>query len=98
MNKKPVGFIYFVQEKDAMAIGEVDVVKQYQGRGIGKALVERAERLAEKKGVRYLTMGTAVNSDGKPWKAYGFWISMGYEDTEERTDTEYGFKCCKLVK
>jgi GNAT superfamily N-acetyltransferase len=98
MNKKAVGFIYFVHEKDCMAIEEVDVVKQYQGRGIGRALVERAERSAKNKGVKCLTTGTAINSEGKPWKAYGFWIHLGYADAGERTDTGYGFKYCKLVK
>ena len=98
MNKKPVGFIYFVHEKDCIAIEEVDVVKQYQRRGIGKALVKRTERLAKNKGAKYLTTGTAINTEGKPWKAYGFWIHMGYADAGERTDTGYGFKYCKLVK
>jgi GNAT superfamily N-acetyltransferase len=98
MNKKAVGFIYFVHEKDCMAIEEVDVVKQYQGRGIGRALVEGAERSAKNKGVRCLTTGTAINSEGKPWKAYGFWVHLGYADAGERTDTGHGFKYCKLVK
>jgi N-acetylglutamate synthase-like GNAT family acetyltransferase len=66
MDGKAVGFIYCIQEKDRMAIEEVDVVKQYQGRGIGRALVKRAERSAKNKDVKYLTAGTAINSEGKP--------------------------------
>lgn len=98
MNQELVGFIYFIHERDCVVIEEVDIVKQYQGRGIGKALVKRVERLAKDKGVKYLTTGTAINSEGKPWKGYGFWMRMGYADAGERTETGYGFKYCKLVK
>ena len=98
MNQEPVGFIYLTHEKDCVVIEEVDVAKKYQRLGIGKALVKRAERLARDKGVKYLTTGTAINSEGEPWKAYGFWMRMGYVDAGERTDTGYGFKYCKLVK
>ena len=45
-----------------------------------------------------MAAGTAINGEEKPWKAYGFWIRMGYVDAGEMTDTRYGFKCCKLVK
>jgi N-acetylglutamate synthase-like GNAT family acetyltransferase len=98
MNKRAVGFIYFTHDKEGMTIEEVDVIKQCQHRGIGKALVKRVERVAENKGVKYLTTGTAINAEGKPWKAYGFWIRMGYVVVGEKTDTGYGFKYCKLVK
>jgi len=98
INQKPVGFIYLIHEKNFVAIEEVDVMKRYQGRGIGKALVERAERMAKNKGAKYVATGTAINSEGKPWKAYGFWMHLGYKDAGERTVTAYGFKYCKLVK
>jgi ribosomal protein S18 acetylase RimI-like enzyme len=98
VNQKSVGFIYFIQEKDHFAIEEIDVAKQHQGRGIGKALVNSVEDLARNKGTKCLTTGTAINSEGEPWKAYGFWLHLGYVDTGERTQPEYGFKYCKLVK
>jgi hypothetical protein len=56
------------------------------------------EELAKYKGVAYLTTGTAVSSEGKPWKAYEFWMHMGYTDTGERIDSGYGFKYCTFVK
>lgn len=54
--------------------------------------------MAKDKGVIYMTTGTAINSEGRPWKAYGFWTRMGYADTGERKDSGYGFKYCKFVK
>jgi GNAT superfamily N-acetyltransferase len=98
MNQEPVGFIYFTQKKDCFTIEELDVAEEHQGQGIGKALVKRVEGLARNKGMSYLTTGTAINSKGRPWKAYGFWSHIGYADTGERTDSGYGFRYCKLVK
>jgi len=98
IDQKPVGFIYFIQEKDSFTIEEVDVAKKHQGQGIGKALVKKVETLAKGKGANYLTTGTTINGQGKPWKAYGFWTHMGYTDTGERTDSGYEFNYCKLVK
>lgn len=98
INREPVGFVLFNREDDWFEIEEIDVAKEYQGQGIGKALLNKIERLARDKGVTSLVTGTSVNSEGKPWKAYGFWIRMGYKDTGERRDSGYGFKYCKLVK
>jgi GNAT superfamily N-acetyltransferase len=98
VNHEPVGFVYFVRGKGFFAVEELDVVKRLQGQGIGKALVKRVEELAERESVAYLTAGTAINREGKPWRAYGFWLRMGYLDTGERTDSGCGFKYCKLVK
>ena len=98
INQEPVGFVFFTKEGDCFEIEEIDVVKEYQEQGIGKALVNIVERLARAKGVTSLVTGTSINSEGKPWKTYGFWIRMGYKDTGERKDSGYGFKYCKLVK
>jgi ribosomal protein S18 acetylase RimI-like enzyme len=98
VGQKPVGFLYFTKKKDNFAIEELDVAKKHQGRGIGRALVKAVEKLAKEKGAISLTAGTAINSEGLPWKAYGFWIRMGYTDTGEITDSGYGFKYCRLVK
>lgn len=98
VNRNPVGFVYFIQEKDHFVVEELDVERNHQRRGIGRALVESVERLAKDKGVICMTTGTAINSEGRPWEAYGFWIRMGYADTGERKDSGYGFKYCKFVK
>lgn len=98
MDQKPVGFVFFTQKKDNFAIEELDIAKKHQGQGIGRALVKAVEKLAKDRGAISLTTGTAVNSEGTPWKAYGFWRHMGYMDTGERTDSGYGFKYCRFVK
>lgn len=97
-NQKPVGFVFFTQKGDHFEIEEIDVIKEYQGQGIGRALVNMVERIARAKGVTSLITGTSINTEGEPWKAYGFWIRMGYKDTGERTESGYGFKYCNLVK
>ena len=38
------------------------------------------------------------NADGVPWKAYRFWIRMGYEDTGKRLPTAHEFKEIPLIK
>ena len=88
-SKKPVGFIYFVHEKDRIAIEEVDVVKQYQGRGMGKALVKRTERLAKNKGVKYLTTGTAISLRENPGKRmdFGYTWATQMQEKERTLDT-----------
>ena len=97
-HQKPVGFVYLVQENDFFEIEELDVVKEHQMQGIGKILVNVAERFARNKGAASISTGTAINSKGKPWKAYEFWVHMGYRDTGERTDSAHGLIYCKFVK
>ena len=41
--------------------------------------------------------GTSVNSEGKPWKAYGFWLRVGFVDTGRRIEA-HGSKYADLVK
>jgi GNAT superfamily N-acetyltransferase len=72
MDRVLVGFIYFIREENCFAIEELDVVKRHQREGIGKVLVENVEKLARDSGVDSLTTGTAINSEGMPWKAYSF--------------------------
>jgi len=98
INQKPVRFVSSIQKDDWFEIEEIDVVKEYQRQGVGKALVNVAERLARDKGITSMVTGTSISSEGKPWKAYGFWIRMGYKDTGERTDSGYCFTYCRFVK
>jgi len=98
INQKPVGFVSSIQKDDWFEIEEIDVVKEYQRQGVGKALVNVAERSARDKGKTFMITGTSISSEGKPWKAYGFWMRMGYKDTGERTDSGYCFTYCRFVK
>jgi ribosomal protein S18 acetylase RimI-like enzyme len=93
-----VGFVFFIQGNDCLEIEEIDVLADYQKRGVGKALVNEVERIAKDRKIALLKTGTSINNKGIPWRAYGFWLRMGFTDTGERTDSGYGFSYCKFVK
>ena len=97
-NLKPMGFVFFIQENDCLEIEEIDVLKEYQKKGVGEALVNEVEKIARDRNIASLKTGTSINAEGTPWKAYGFWTKMGFQDTGERTDSGYGFKYCKLER
>jgi GNAT superfamily N-acetyltransferase len=94
----PVGFAYYSFQENVVEIQEADVIREYQGQGIGKALVRHVEKVAKEKGMHCLVTGTSINKDGEPWKAYGFWLQMGFIDTGERTRGAHGLEYVKLVK
>ena len=97
-NQKPVGFVFFTQENRCLEIEEIDVLRAHQRKGVGKALVNEVERITRDRKMVLLKTGTLINIEGTPWKAYGFWMRMGFQDTGERTDSGYGFKYSKLIK
>ena len=92
-----VGFIVFSM-KGNDNIDNLIVVQEEQGRGVGRALVEFVEGLARSGGFDVIRTGTIENVNGVVWKAYGFWVRMGYEDSGERVVSEYGFNDIPLVK
>jgi len=95
---KLVGFIVFKMEHNYGYIDNIVVSKKEQGRRIGKALVAYVEGIAKSKGCYLMKTDTTENADGVPWKAYGFWTRMGYEDTGERLPTKFDFKEIPLTK
>ena len=95
---KVVGFIVYNMNSRNDNIDNLVVAKEEQGKGVGRALVEYVEKLAKSRGYNVIRTDTTENAEGVPWKAYGFWRAMGYEDTGERVLTEYGFKVIPLVK
>ena len=92
-----IGFIVFTL-KGEDNIDNIIVAKEEQGKGVGRVLVEHIEKLAISGGFDVLGTDTTENVNGVPWRAYGFWKRMGYEDTGERVPSEYGFKNIPLVK
>jgi ribosomal protein S18 acetylase RimI-like enzyme len=97
-NGKIVGFIVFKIESDHGYIDNIDIVKDEQRKGIGRALVEHVENVAKASGHSIMKTDTTENAEGIPWKSYGFWTKIGYKDTGERLPTKWGFKTIPFVK
>ena len=95
---KVVGFIFFSMKEGDDNIDNVVVAKKEQGKGVGRALVEYIEDLAKSRRMDVITTDTTENAKGVPWKAYGFWKKMGYEDTGKRLASGYDFKIIPLAK
>jgi len=95
---KLVGFIVFKTERDCTHIDNIVVSKEEQGKGIGRALLQFAEKMTESEGCLLMKTDTTENSAGVPWRSYGFWARMGYKDTGERLPTNYDFKEIPLIK
>jgi GNAT superfamily N-acetyltransferase len=95
---KVVGFIVYHMRSSDDNIDNVVVTKEEQGKGVGRALIEYVEALAKSRSINIMSTDTTENAEGVPWKSYGFWRKMGYEDTGVRLATQYGFKVIPLVK
>lgn len=97
-NDKVVGFIVFSLEPDCFYIDNIDMTRLEQRKGIGKALVTYVERVAVANGYQCIKTDTTENADGVPWKSYGFWTKMGYENTGKRLATKWSFKTIPFIK
>jgi ribosomal protein S18 acetylase RimI-like enzyme len=96
--RRIVGFIVFKVESDHIYIDNIDITREEQRRGIGRALVAHVENLALAKGYSSVKTDTTENAEGVPWKSYGFWTKMGFKDTGERLPTKWSFKTIPFVK
>jgi ribosomal protein S18 acetylase RimI-like enzyme len=97
-NGKSVGFIVFKEECDYVYIDDIDITKDEQRKGVGRALVTHVENTAIANGYSVIKTDTTENAAGVPWKSYGFWTKMGYKDTGERLPTRWSFKTIPIVK
>jgi len=97
-NGKIVGFIVFKMEHDHGYIDDIDITKDEQRKGIGRALVTHVENIALTNGYSLMKTDTTESAEGVPWKSYGFWTKMGYRDTGERLPTKWDFKTIPFVK
>jgi len=95
---KMAGFIVFKTDLGCGYIENIVVAEEKQGKGIGRALVMYVEGLAKSKGCHFMRTDTTENVGGVPWKSFGFWIKMGYEDVGERLCTNHEFKEIPLSK
>jgi ribosomal protein S18 acetylase RimI-like enzyme len=97
-NRNIVGFIVFKMEYDYCYIDNIDITRDEQRKGIGRALVAHVENTARAKGYYSMKTDTTESAKGVPWKSYGFWIKIGYKDTGERLTTKWDFKTIPFVK
>ena len=58
----------------------------------------RMEKIVKSKGCDLMKTDTTENASGVPWRAYRFWLRMGYEDTGEQLLTNYDFKEISFIK
>lgn len=72
--QQPVGFIIVAPEGDTAFIVEVDVLPEHQGRGLGRALIQRVVRWARTEGLRRVTLTTFSDV---PWNA-PFYERLGF--------------------
>jgi len=97
-NSKIVGFIIFKMEYDYCYIDNIAIPRDEQRKGIGRTLVTHVENIAKVNGYSLMKTDTTENAEGIPWKSYGFWTKIGYEDTGERLTTKWDFKTIPFVK
>jgi ribosomal protein S18 acetylase RimI-like enzyme len=75
VGKKTVGFISFAENADHLIIVAIGVQAEYQGSGIGRALVKKVESEARKLQKKKLLVSTS--NDNLP--ALGFYQALGFQ-------------------
>lgn len=78
--RQPVGFIVVVRVADTAFIVEVDVRPEHQGRGLGRALIQRVVCWVRKEGLPRVTLTTFSDV---PWNA-PFYERLGFCRTDRR--------------
>lgn len=64
-----------VSDEEVLELSRVAVDEAWRGRGVGKALIAAAERVARERGARYLA--ARIFSGNEP--AVAFWAALGFE-------------------
>jgi len=83
-NEEVVAYVLIGVQQDAIELDNIDAARDFQGKGIGKALVRFVEDQAKQLGKRYVTLGTSRNTKtGRPWRSFTFWLRMGYSNDGE---------------
>jgi len=80
-NDKPIGFIALkIHNKYTTDIYNMGVIEQYHRQGVGKQLVESAERYSLENGYLYLTVKTLdVSAEYEPYnRTRAFYLKMGF--------------------
>ncbi len=75
INDVPIGFVYARLVDDAFYIQELDVMRAYQRRGIGRRLIDAVCDAAKDRGDRTVLLSTFANV---PWNA-PYYERLGFE-------------------
>jgi len=87
MDGRVVGVVIVGDRGDALELINIDVAREWQGRGVGTRLVRHVEGRARAAGKRSVTLGTSRNAAGVAWKSLPWWRSLDYRITgEEEND------------
>src|SRR5881296_292427 len=78
-----VGSVTVQDRGEALELINIDVPREFQGRGIGTRMVRLIEERARREGKRSVTLGTSRNAAGVAWKSLPWWLSRGYHITGE---------------
>src|SRR2546422_2866961 len=87
LDGRVVGCVTVEDRGEALELINIDVARDFQGRGIGTRMVRLVEARARREGKRSVTLGTSRNAAGVAWKSLSWWQSRGYRITgEEEND------------
>src|SRR3989442_609498 len=87
LDGRVVGCVTVGDRGEALELINIDVPREFQGRGIGTRMVRLVEERARREGKRSVTLGTSRNAAGVAWKSLPWWESRGYRITgEEEND------------
>ena len=78
-----VGCVTIEDRGPELELINIDVPRDFQGRGVGTQMVLAVEERAGREGKRAVTLGTSRNAAGVPWKSFPWWQSRGYRVTHE---------------
>ena len=78
-----VGCVTVEDRGASLELINIDVGREFQGRGIGTRMVRLVEERARGEGKRSVTLGTSRNAAGVAWKSLPWWLSRGYRITGE---------------
>lgn len=101
-NGKLVGVTVLIKSKDVFEIKNVSVHDDYRGKGIAKAMINEAMRLAKKSGAKVIEVGTGNSSLSQLefYQKCGFRmykIVPGYFDSYPEPIIENGIRCLDMV-
>jgi ribosomal protein S18 acetylase RimI-like enzyme len=87
-----VGGIQCDVYEETFYVNRIIVIDTYKEKGIGKALMEHAEKAALKHGLKVIELGTCE------FQAKGFYQKLGYQVVHTRKNHPKGFESYTMVK